>query len=176
MSVDTPSETAPPPVPPRRPRWIVPAIVGAVVVLLLAAVAAALFWTLGQRGARPSTPVAATTPATFTARGALQLDDVGPKWKTGSGCAGSGGYDDIQGGAQVVVKDRAGTVLAIGELAAGLVDHHPTIEDAKICLFLFSVFNVPAGQGIYGVEISHRGVVQFNEADLFAGEAQLTLG
>lgn len=93
-------------------------------------------------------------PATFVASGTLEITD---------GCTGLG-YSDIQTGTQVVITDEHQTVLGAGELSVN-----------GMCRWAFTVFNVPAGKTFYGVTISHRGTIQYTEAELRAG-VHLSLG
>jgi hypothetical protein len=160
----------PAPVPPRRPRWVVPLL--AAVALVLVAGTAVTTWAL-TRDTRALPPAA---PAAIAIDGTLELDGVvGPGWKVGVECWGNRGYDDIREGAQVTVTDRDGAVLALGRLLAGVVTDDPRLEGAKTCVFGFTVLAVPAGKGIYGVEVAHRGIVRFEEAKL-AAAIGLTLG
>lgn len=160
---------APVPPPRRRPAWVVP-----VAVLVLVIATAGVTWALTRRTA--THPAAPIVPAVLSIRGTLQLDAaVGPRWPVGQECWGRDGYQDIRDGAAVTVTDPAGKVLAISQLGAGAVAEHPTIAGAKTCLFEFTVPGVPAGAGIYGIEVSHRGAVRFEEARL-GGSVQLTLG
>ena len=85
----------------------------------------------------------------------------------GSHCTGDGGYSDIAAGAQVVVTDAAGATVAVGRLGEGSwVGAH--------CEFPFAV-DVPSGSEFYGIEVSHRGVVQYPRRRL-ADPIVLTLG
>ena len=79
------------------------------------------------------------------------------------------GYDDIAEGAQVVITDQFGATVAIGELEAGIISMGGTY------LFQFTVRDVPPGKRFYGVEVSHRGRVQYDEAKLRAGP-ELSIG
>lgn len=169
-----PAPEAPAPAPPRRPGWVVP-LVAALAVLALAAGGVAA-WALMRGPSTPATTAVPTSGATHVIDGSLRLDGVvGPGWTTGTECRGRGGYADIHGGTQVTVTDRAGAVLAIGQLTDGVVAKHPQLEGAKTCLFGFTVPRVPAGADIYGIEVSHRGVIHKAEADL-ALSVELTLG
>lgn len=85
------------------------------------------------------------------------------------GCQGKGGYDDIHSGAQVVITDAAGTTLALGTLGTGFP------ASAAGCRFGFTVTSVPGGHDFYGVEVSHRGRVQY-AADALADGVTVTLG
>jgi hypothetical protein len=166
----------PEPVPPHRPRWLVPLLVA--VVLVLVGATAVTTWALTRSPAPAAAPPAPTTAGTFAVHGTLQLDGVvSPGWPTGKECAGRGGYSDIREGTQVTVTGSDGTVLALGELSSGAVADTPdsVFEGIKSCMFTFSVPAVPAGHDIYGVEVAHRGVVRFDALDMFR-DVSLTLG
>lgn len=142
--VDTPSpEAAHQPEPrQKRPRWFAPALVGAGL-LVVAAAAGSI-----------AAGAAITAPHTFTAKGVVMLE--------GTDCTSiPGGYDDITKGAGVTVKDPSGKVVGLGELAAG-----KDIGSGLGCAFFFSVKDVPSGLGIYGVEVTHRGLLQYKESTL----------
>lgn len=101
-----------------------------------------------------------------TVSGTLLLIDSDIR-RAGGECHGTGGYADITAGAQVVIRDRDGTTVGLGSLDPG----RP--ESRVECRFGFVVDDVPAGRGIYSVEVSHRGEVSFNEDD--ADAVALTL-
>lgn len=71
-------------------------------------------------------------------------------------CSPGGGYSDIHPGAQVTVTDPAGKTLGVGQLDDGN-------DYGGGCIFSFSVGGVPAGAKFYGIEVAHRGIVQFTE-------------
>jgi len=110
---------------------------------------------------------ASTGPATFNISGQLDLQGRDNWLKAAGNCFGIDGYDDIDSGAQVVIRDGDGTKVAIGALEDGYV------QDGD-CIFLFFVTDVPEGGGVYSVEVSHRGEVAFSEDE--AGVLHLTLG
>lgn len=86
-------------------------------------------------------------------------------------CSDADTYPDVQAGAQVIVVNSAGTVIATGNLGAG----HP--QDAitpDVCRFPFNV-KVPGGLPRYGIEIGHRGTVWYSQAEMRSGP-KLTLG
>lgn len=87
----------------------------------------------------------------------------------GSSCATTGGYADIRRGAQVVVTDASSATIALGQLGYGSWDRQ------KGCVFLFTVADVPAGHRFYGVEVTHRGRLQFS-AEQVAEPLALTIG
>lgn len=125
----------------------------------------------GSPTVAPPAPSPSTSepPATFTATGTLQLSG-GSFYPKGKPCSGSDGYDDIQAGAQVVVRDGDGTSVGLGSLGPGVSDKRFSVY----CVFPFEVPDIPSGGGIYSVEVAHRGQVEFQEAD--ADRLQLTLG
>lgn len=140
---------------------------GAVVV----AVAAGAGYALGLDDPKPATSPAAAAgsaaPASFTVNGRLRLELSGFTWNPGQGCWGISGYDDLREGAQVVITDGLGATIAVGALDTGIVTLNPTDQKrASYCELPFTVQQVPAGRGFYGVEVAHRGRVQYPEADV----------
>lgn len=107
---------------------------------------------------------------TITVKGQMTLNDSDNEGSGGE-CYGTGGYDDMRGGAQVVIRDGEGKSVGLGQLDPGNADvQYPTVS----CHFAFSVADVPAGLGIYSVEVANRGAISFKEAD--AGSVELALG
>jgi hypothetical protein len=143
------------------------ALAGSFAVAIL--VVAAWFAVRTERQPQVDASVTSAGLQTFAVTGDLKLTDTGNGWASGEVCSGSGGYRDIQAGAQVVVTDAAGTVVAVGSLSVGIA------ETFMICRFGFGVAGVPAGRGFYGVEVTHRGQVRYAEADL-KSPIEVTLG
>lgn len=119
---------------------------------------------------RPATESAATssaaTPKTILISGTMTLDNgFGAE---GLPCSGTGGYSDMREGAQVVITDANSATLAVGSLDAGRRD------SAQNCAFPFSLA-APAGHQFYGIEVSHRGRLQYSTAQI-SQRLQLTLG
>lgn len=166
--------------PARRPkRWRLVLAGAAVIVLVAAAVLVTLLVTRPKQQPTPAAP-----PAPFTVTGAIVVpaDILSSGQAVGESCATDDGYGDIQAGAQVTVKDAAGTVVAVGRLQAGTVadlygegDMPALLGYASKCTFAFNVTNVPAGQQIYSVEVSHRGELRYDRDQLDQPLA-LTLG
>lgn len=154
----------PTPTPRRRSTPIFAAVALAVIV---ASAAVAAYIVTRDRTNQPTTTIGEAAPS-ITITGELQLDDINPGWTVGDYChALSRGYADITEGAQITVTNQGGDVVAIGKLGAGKVAVHPVYGDpAKICVFPIQVTGVPTGLSLYGVEVSHRGVVRFSELDL----------
>lgn len=74
---------------------------------------------------------------THTVTGELSLDDSSYQGvAAGSGCSGQNGYDDIEEGTEVKIKDEAGRLIATGHLEAGTFD-------GLYCVFPFAVSSVP---------------------------------
>lgn len=117
------------------------------------------------------------TPIAFDVSGSLLLRDVEPYSAEGKACTGDGGYSDIHAGTQVKITDDAGKVVALGALGPGAATKSDgySLGGTDRCRFEFTVAGVPIGTGtIYGVEVSHRGVIQFAQED--AAALDLTLG
>lgn len=112
----------------------------------------------------PTATTTATDPASFAVYGSLEMPIHETVYDSmGRTCAGDGGYDDIRAGAQVVVTDADGGTVALGELSQGRMDG--SVPDAT-CQWRFTVADVPAGAGFYGVEVTHRGALQYTEQEL----------
>lgn len=107
----------------------------------------------------------------FTTRGTISLTSTtGGLGGLGATCFGRGGYSDLASGAAVDVSDNAGKVIAIGQITG-----NGTTVGTSTCVLPFTVSGVPAGKRFYGVTVTHRGVVQFTEAQMKAG-VSLTIG
>jgi len=117
-----------------------------------------------------------------TISGSIILYDDGPfgaGWETDKACYGTGGYDDVNEGAQVVVKDSGGQVIGAGGLGPGLAVGEPTSSRrfTDFCVFLFEVAALPDSE-FYSVEVSHRGELTYSATKLEADgwEVVLSLG
>jgi ABC-type Fe3+-hydroxamate transport system substrate-binding protein len=151
----------------------------------LAAVAAVAAVTLTGCGSDGDSSSAASsappTPDTFILNGYLSLT-ASIRAHDGQPCSSHGGYSDIAAGTQVVVTDSAGKVVAVGSLDAGRAvgytggstGAHYFVGD---CRYVFVVPDVPEGPAtaIYGIEVSHRGVLNYPRSDL-DDPVKLTLG
>ncbi|WP_331740519.1 hypothetical protein OG613_46475 (plasmid) [Streptomyces sp. NBC_00015] len=110
----------------------------------------------------------AGSPGSFTLEGEFALlEDAS---ETGSGCEGTGGYDDIAEGASVTVYGADGDVIATGSLGDS-----ETITFGT-CKFGVAVEDVPKGEKFYKVEVSHRGTVQLSAEEAENGEFSASLG
>jgi hypothetical protein len=155
-------DVAPQP-PRRRSRWVLP-VIASMAVLLIAAGALVTWMALGNRAAAPAMPVTINGTAVLVhSISVLNLDDVH--------CEGMNAYADIKPGTQVTVTDPAGAVVAVGILDGGRMIG---VGMTRTCRFTFRITNVPSGKGFYGVEVAHRGRVQFPESEL--GSVILSIG
>lgn len=140
-----------------------------------------------------------------TIHGTLTLSDSDNFWSDGSPCSGQGGYDDISSGAQVVVKNEAGEIVATSRLEAGVGKDlrislwelgveaaeeegrtpppSPDLQDSDLldlnlvqCEFAFEA-DVPASP-FYSIEVSHRGEINYSYDDMVENDwtVGLTLG
>ncbi len=123
--------------------------------------------TASDAGSSPVSSVTESISTTFTVSGTFALTDRDGFFRYQGSCSGDGGYDDIDEGTQVVIRDGNETKVAIGALGAGF-------PSRGTCVFDFSVPDVPKGGGIYSVEVGHRGEVSFKETE--ANTLALTLG
>lgn len=123
----------------------------------------------------PESPAAASTsaPPVRAVAGTLIIYDSFT-WSSETGCVGTGGYDDIHAGTQVVITDSAGVPIALGKLDEGELEGRVPGVISDICRFTFSISQVPTGKGFYGVEVGHRGGVQYSEQEIF-GALSLTV-
>ncbi len=142
----------PTPAKPHRPEWqIALAIVAAIA--LVATIGVGIWWWTTQR--------------TIAVDGDITVTSSRSTQSVGGACTTSGGFTDIAAGAQVVIKDGTGKVVATTTLGPGT-------GVGGACTFPFKVA-VPQGSDFYGVELGRRGVVQYG-ADQLAAGVHLTLG
>lgn len=126
-------------------------------------------------------PSPAPSPSTHTLRGtmfvvpAMFLDRDGDRPREGARCSGSRGYEDLTGGAQVVVRDQAGTIVGSSRLDDGGIVLLG--GDLPACILPFTVPGV-ATSTHYTVEVSHRGGVTYSHDDLVRSDwfVELTVG
>lgn len=76
----------------------------------------------------------------------------------------------ITGGGAVTVTNADGKTIGLGSMSKG-----KTVGTADLCAFFFTVPGVPDGRSFYGIEVTHRGVVQYTLKQMKAGPV-LTLG
>lgn len=129
-----------------------------------------------------STPAATTTTAapttttlaTETIAGTFTLTNPQVRPPT-EPCVGEEGFDDIQEGAQVVIRDGDGTTIANSALGPGEATSDSTGPGSLwYCVFAFSV-EVPAGEPFYSVEVSHRGEVTYSAEEMEAADWVVSL-
>jgi hypothetical protein len=107
----------------------------------------------------PKVGEAVEESSTFDIAGYFELVDEDVHVGGGT-CKGVGGYSDISNGAQVIVTDAAGQTVALGQITDGF-NNYP-----GHCRFKVVVRGVPKGSDFYGIEVTHRGRVQFSAADI----------
>src|SRR3569832_507388 len=95
----------------------------------------------------------------------------------GQFCSGENGYDDIEGGRQILVKNNKGEILATGELGQGegvKTGIGEKLEQTAIeaglgtplkCQFPITIENVPQVD-FYTIEIGRRGGMTYTAKDL----------
>lgn len=111
-------------------------------------------------------PAASPQPSAIAVSGSVTLKDgFGAE---GTACTGNGGFSDIREGAQVVITDAKEATLGVGSLDAGKRDK------AGRCEFAFAL-DIPKGHQFYGIEVSHRGRLQYS-ADQISAPLFLSLG
>lgn len=109
-----------------------------------------------------------------TVKGSFTLYDKSPSaystsiTVSGSSCSGSGGYNDIDQGTQVTVKNGKGDILATTSLGAGSGGQY-------LCSFPFS-FQIAEGEARYVVTVSRRGDMGYSFTDLKTNGVALQLG
>lgn len=104
-----------------------------------------------------------------TVRGEVSLYGADNIEGSHGNCRGKGGYVDLRIGAEVVVSDNAGATIGLTQLR----DASLVTDGGYHCVWTFTA-DVPAGKGFYGVEVTHRGRVQYPEAQI--GGIRLSLG
>lgn len=104
-------------------------------------------------------PTAAPTAEVYTLTGTFTLKSSS---NAGSNldCHGTGGFDDIKGGLDVVVRDQSHTILAASTLGPGKKN-----VGATECAFAFTVPNVPRAT-FYSVAVGHRGELTYSFAEM----------
>lgn len=82
---------------------------------------------------------------------------------TDSNCYGTGGFEDIEGGMSVTIKDGKGTIIALGKTSYG---KRPKGQYSSVrCIFYFQVNNVPKAD-FYSIEVGRRGQLNYSYEEL----------
>ena len=114
----------------------------------------------------------------FTVKGTLDLTSIdgiqGDGEDAGASCHGQSGYDDIDEGAQVVIKDGDSKRIAVGSLGAGTLMTSITDAETPRCEFTFKVKDVPDKGSIYTIAIGNRDDYTFKKSE--ASSLALSLG
>jgi hypothetical protein len=98
----------------------------------------------------------------FTLRGSFTLFAVtdGPA----NNCQGRRGYDDIEGGLSVTVRDETARILATGNLENG-----QRSAAGGSCRFDFRILNIKQAD-FYSVEVGRRGSLSFSHTEMTAND------
>lgn len=111
-----------------------------------------------------------TIEGTMTISGARGVIEMGRDAGDGDACEGRAGYayGDLGAGAQVTVRNGSGVTLALGRLGmgklSGVIGTSITPAGAGTCTMPFEI-EVP-GSDFYEIEVSHRGGLQYSEAEM----------
>ena len=131
----------------------------------------------GCASSQPEPSPSVSVPALLSIGGTVSVaGGVSQNGLDGEPCAlAEAGYEDIRDGAQVVITDASSKTIAVGKLGPGKM-RRPGGADAsdRHCVFAFEV-SAPRGHDFYGIEVSHRGRLQYTAAQLQA-PLELTLG
>lgn len=103
-----------------------------------------------------------TAPATHDVRGTLDLTSYSSIESVDHDCTGTGGYSDLQGGANVVVRDDSGHIVGTGSLGEG----SGTSESGE-CKFPWAVHGLTDAD-FYTVEIANRKGPTYSRDQLVA--------
>ena len=148
--------------PPARPKKRVVAL--ALVALSAAVVGLAAFFVV--RVSDKPTRTTAGRPASRerdpVLRGTMSIPHRAPAPSAEELCRGTGGYDDVREGAQVVVKDGGGKIIASTSLSSGKAARP---DYTWRCQFDFAIQDVPKAD-FYQVEVSHRGALTYSRQDM----------
>ncbi|WP_040899340.1 PASTA domain-containing protein [Xenococcus sp. PCC 7305] len=88
-------------------------------------------------------------------------------------CYGTGGYNDIDSGMSITVKDDRGTIIATGQTGSG---SHPESSSysSMICVFKFDIIQVPK-RNFYTIDFGRRGQLNYSFEKLEEIDWQITL-
>jgi len=100
----------------------------------------------------------------------LAAGDDGNFQMSGDSCGGERAYHDLQVGPPVTVYNADGKIVGVGEVDTA------SSNARGACVMMWSVMDVPAGQGPYQCEISHRGRLTISEDDARAVRASASIG
>jgi hypothetical protein len=75
-------------------------------------------------------------------------------------CYGTGSYDDVSHGLQVVVRNESHKILATSKLGKG----HSGLA-GFVCTFKFTIEDVPDAK-FYSIEVGHRGDITYSAKEL----------
>lgn len=133
-------------------------IAAVVAVVLLAVVALTVF------KKESHTITGSITLSAFLGDTSIALDDYQNPAK-GDECSGLGGYDDMDAGTEVTVKDEDGTLLATGSLQEGKLSDFSEDGAFFLCKFSFVIEDVPDAK-FYSIETGTRGEISFSKEEM----------
>ena len=133
-----------------------------------AAVLAVVVLSLSACGSVGGSSASAEKDDGLTISGSIRLTEgesleVAGRPVDGATCYGTGGYDDMSAGTQVIVSDQDGTTIGTSQLSGGeIVDAATNV--VPTCEW---TFEVPVEEAkFYDIEVSHRGSLQFSHEDM----------
>ena len=111
-------------------------------------------------------------PNSHSIKGSFQLvdSDLGG---TSDDCYGTGGYDDIEAGMPVTIRDGQGAILATGTVGTGSQPSNSEYSNV-VCVFDFQVENVPKAD-FYAISIGRRGELNYSFAEMEQKEWTVSL-
>ena len=120
----------------------------------------------GLGSSEPTPTATPTAPSTRALNGTMTLDSSftpsGSDAKVGRNCRGESGYDDIQEGTQVTVRDGTDAIIATGRLSQGKLT---ATGFSGRCRFEFTISDVPEAS-FYTIEVSRRGGLTYSAEEL----------
>lgn len=162
LSPTTPAGTISPPAPRNSRRRKMLAVVAVAALAGISAAGAMLFF----RGNDAVGHVVPAIAEKHTVSGTMTVYAGTLGYKFGEFCSGRGGYDDIQVGTNVTIKDGTGTIIGTGSLGRGRAAEPVGVENYALgCEFSFRVPDVRKA-AFYEVEVSHRGGLTFSYDEL----------
>jgi hypothetical protein len=111
-----------------------------------------------------ASPAGAASKHTIT--GDLTIHDSGGWFRNQVQCAGSGGFSDLEPGAQVTVKNAKGKTIAVGQVTVGHAGAGSAIGNFYTrCVMPLKIKGVP-DSSFYAIEVAHRGALTYPKKKL----------
>jgi hypothetical protein len=141
----------------------------------------------GDGQSEPTPQMTSTTPVAMPVTGTISVPTTFSSVfssDVGGPCAPDAGYEDVDQGTQVVVRDADGRTVALGSLDVGSLQPPAGLEDDPgsapmkdlRCVYEFAV-TVEPGSDFYSIAVGgeQRGAVEFTAEELTA-PVELSLG